>query len=293
MPTILVTGVSSGIGKATAEWFARAGWNVIGTYLGPPAEEVPGEWPGEVTLKTLNLSDLNGVRSLAREVLDESGPPDVLLNNAGILMYGAIEDTEIDRMKRLFDINVFGHLELTRMFLPAMRERRSGVIVNVTALGGRLVFPFFGPHDASKHAMEGFSEGLWHELLPFGIRVKTVEPGYVKTAFYEKGMKSRGHYLEGSEPYRRYQMAMTRFSESVKNQSSAQEAAEAIWKAVNDPSDRLRYPVASSAKRILRARRWFGDMRVMRFMHRRWMGKGSTRASVDDSQPVSRSRDAA
>lgn len=271
--TTLITGVSSGIGKATAKRFARAGWRVIGTYLGPPVEEVPTEWPGDVTVKKLDLADLDSVRVLAGDVLNEFGAPDVLLNNAGIVMYGPFEDETVERIKRIFDINVFGQIELTRAFLPAMRERGSGLIANVTSLGGRSVFPFFTTYNASKHAMEGFSEGLWHELRPFGVRVKAIEPGYVRTPIWDKGMKREGKYLQGSEPYRPYMTAIAEFNDSIQNKTPPEKVAEEIWDAINDPSDRLRYPVAAYARGLLKARRVLGEMRVMRTMHTRYMGK--------------------
>ena len=287
MPFIVITGVSTGIGRAAAARFARAGWRVVGTVRTPgtslgPGEALPGGMPtagraaaaplpDEVTQEVLDLADPASVAAFATQVLAVHGVPDVLVNNAGMLHFGSVEDTDPATMRHVFEVNVFNQIALIDAFLPGMRERGSGLIVNVTSLGGRLTFPFFAVYNASKHALEGISEGLWHELQPFGIRVKAVEPGYVATPIYAKA----GVTLEGaaaaSEPYRRFEAAMVAFEGTIKRRSTPEEAAEDLWRAINDPSDRLRYPAAAYASTLLRARRWLGEMRVMRVMHRRWM----------------------
>lgn len=269
MPSILVTGVSSGIGHALAAKAAAEGWTVVGTVRKGKEEDAPLG----IDVRNLELSDFRDVRRLVAGVLADRGCPDVLVNNAGTVIYGSVEDTPVEEMRRLFDVNVFGAIELIDGFLPAMRERGSGLIVNVTSLGGRMTFPFFAAYNASKHAMEGFSEGLWHELRPFGIRVKAVEPGYVQTPIYEKSMRADGREREAGEPYRRFQAAMTGFAESLRGLTTPERAAEEAWRAIIDPSDRLRYPVAAYARALTRARRWLGELRVMRFFHGRWLGK--------------------
>jgi NAD(P)-dependent dehydrogenase (short-subunit alcohol dehydrogenase family) len=186
MPSIVITGVSSGIGRASAERFAAAGWGVVGTVRDPSAE-APGALPPRVALEALDLGDPASIDRLATAVVARlGGAPDVLLNNAGMLLFKPVEDTSRDDFSRVFQVNVFGQVQLTNALLPEMRRRGSGLIANVTSLGGRLTFPFFACYNASKHAMEGISEGLWHELRPFGIRVKAIEPGYVDTPIYRK-----------------------------------------------------------------------------------------------------------
>lgn len=271
MPTILITGVSTGIGRASAEKFAREGWRVIGT-VRDPGRAATTEWPGDVRLEALDLGVPGSAQALADAVLANYGCPDVVLNNAGTLQFGPIEDLTPQELEQLFQINVFGQIQLIQGLLPSMRERRSGTIANVTSLGGRIVFPFFAGYNATKWALEGFSEGLWHELKPFGIRVIAIEPGFVETAIWGKVLPQDDASLPGRAEYRPYVSAMRRFEGSITDRTSPEGCAEEIWQAVTDTGDRLRYPVAAYARPIVAARRWLGDRRVMRFFHDRWMG---------------------
>ncbi|MDH4139410.1 MAG: SDR family oxidoreductase [Coriobacteriia bacterium] len=269
MPTILITGVSSGIGRASAERFARAGWRVIGT-VRDSVREQDTSWPGDVAIEALDLDCPGCGAGLSERVLARYGCPDVVVNNAGMLQFGPIETASPDDIERIFRVNVFEQLSLAYGFVPSMRERGSGTIVNVTSLGGRVVFPFFAVYNATKHALEGFSEGMWHELQPFGIRVKTIEPGFVQTAIWGKAIG--GPAEDKPEPYRSAMESMERFERSIEKRTSSERAAEEIWEAVNDPSDRLRYPIAAYARPMLLARRLLGDRFMLRFFHRRWMG---------------------
>jgi NAD(P)-dependent dehydrogenase (short-subunit alcohol dehydrogenase family) len=272
MPSILITGVSSGIGRAAVERFARAGWDVTGTVRDPTAEP-PGAHPSGVVLEALDLGEPESIARLAGSVLARlGGAPDVLLNNAGMLLFKPVEDTTREDFLQVFQVNLFGQVQLTTALLPDMRRRGSGVIANVTSLGGRLTFPFFACYNASKHALEGISEGLWHELRPFGLRVKAIEPGYVDTPIYRKAGVAPAGAEQGSPAYRRAMAAMLRFERGITKRTSPEDCAEEVWRAVNDPSDRLRYPVAAYARPLVAARRIAGDMAVMKVMHKRWMG---------------------
>jgi len=274
MPTILITGVSTGIGKACAEKFAREGWRVIGTVRDP---ERAGDqnWPGNVTLEALDLAKPGDGAALGLRVLERYGCPDVVLNNAGIVQFGPLEEIGPEALENLYRVNVFSQLQLVQALLPAMRERGSGTIANVTSLGGRLVFPFFAGYNSTKWALEGISEGLWHELKPFGIRVKAIEPGFVATAIWGKVLPAPGEPLAAPEAYRAQMEAMRAFEATIAKRTPPEDSAEEIWAAINDDSDKLRYPVAVYAKPLVSARRWFGDLRFMRFFHPRWMGPDS------------------
>lgn len=273
MPSILITGVSTGIGRSSAELFAAKGWNVTGTVR--DTGRAP-ELAGDIALEALDLSVPGSALALAERMLAGTGCPDVLLNNAGTLQWGPIETIGADELARIYQVNVFGQLELIQGLLPAMRERRSGTIANVTSLGGRMVFPFFGVYNSTKHALEGISEGLWHELKPFGIKVKAIEPGYVATPIYDKAMKgSDGAVTEGPAAYAQYMRAMTEFESEITKRTTPDESGKEVYAAVTDGSDRLRYPIAAYADPILRARRAMGDQFMMRFFHEKWMGKES------------------
>jgi NAD(P)-dependent dehydrogenase (short-subunit alcohol dehydrogenase family) len=269
MPSILITGVSTGIGRACAEKFAREGWRVVGTVRNPAtAEKV--DWPGDVVLERLDLEDPASPAACAAAVIERQGCPDAVLNNAGMLQFGPVEDLSTAELERLFQVNVFGQIALVNALLPAMRERGSGTVANVTSLGGRTVFPFFAGYNATKWALEGFSEGLWHELQPFGIRVKAIEPGYVDTAIWGKVLPNDDEGLPGSMAYRPYVRAMRAFEGSITDRTAPEKCAEEIFRAITDTSDRLRYPVAAYARPIISARRWLGDQALMRFFHKRW-----------------------
>ncbi len=273
MPSILITGVSTGIGRACVDRFADEGWEVIGTLRRPDAGEV---WPEGTVIESLDLAKPGSAAALAGRVIAERGCPDVLLNNAGTLQWGPVECATAEEVEQVFQVNLLGQLELIRGLLPAMRKRRSGVIANVTSLGGTMTFPFFGIYNASKWAIEGLSEGLWHELKPFGIQVKAIEPGYVATAIWNKAMRDEGgEVISGPEPYAPYMAEMQKFEASITKRSSPAEAAEEVFRAVTDDSDKLRYPIASYAGQLRTARRLFGDQAEMEFFHKRWMGEQS------------------
>lgn len=267
MGLMLITGVSSGIGNALARHAAGLGWTVVGTVRGEAAPEAYG-LPPTVQLEQYDASSPGASRSLAERVLATYGCPDVVVNNAGAVIYGPVEETPQARVAALFQVNVFSPVELVQALLPAMRERGTGTIANVTSLGGRMVFPFFTTYNATKHALEGFSEGLWHELKPFGIRVKAIEPGYVETPIY----KAMDEQERPTGPYAPYLEAMNAFSDGVQKRTTPEAAAVETMRAILDESDRLRYPVAAYARPLLMARALLGPQRVMRFMHRRWMG---------------------
>jgi len=269
MSTILITGVSTGIGRASAELFRDRDWHVIGTVRDPART---GEsFLGGITLEALDLSVPGSAVALGERVLAENGVPDVLLNNAGMLQLGSLEDISAEELMRLYQVNVFGQMELIRTLLPAMRERGYGTIANVTSIGGRMVFPFFAAYNSTKWALEGISEGLWHELKPFGIRVKAIEPGFVQTAIWDKALPRDDEEVPGSAPYRAYLQEMLRFEKSIKKRSTSRQTAEEIYAAIMDPGDRLRYPVSAYARPLSTARRWIGDERFIRFFHRMWM----------------------
>jgi NAD(P)-dependent dehydrogenase (short-subunit alcohol dehydrogenase family) len=275
VPSILITGVSSGIGRACANLYATRDWCVVGTVR--DASKRPEALDERVVLESLDLAVPGSLTAAAKGVLASHGCPDVLLSNAGTVQFGAIEDVDAEELARIFQVNLFGQLELIRELLPAMRERRSGVVANVTSLGGTMTFPFFGAYNSTKWAFEGISEGLWHELMPFGIRVKAIEPGFVQTDIWAKALpeerdEATDSELRGSEAYRPFLRAMLRFEAGITDGATPESCAEEIAEAIADESDRLRYPVAAYARPISRARRLVGAQRMMRFFHKRWMG---------------------
>src|SRR3954447_17267957 len=175
----LVTGTSSGIGEAAARALVDAGFTVYGT----SRRAIAGEERDGVTFLPVDVTDDESVARGVREVLGRSGRIDVLVNNAGLGIAGAAEESSIEQARALFDTNVFGSIRTTRAVLPQMREQGSGRIINVSSVLGFLPAPFGALYSATKHAMEGYSESLDHEVREHGVRVLLVEPAYTRTSF--------------------------------------------------------------------------------------------------------------
>ena len=171
---VLVTGVSSGIGEAIARTLAASGYRVFGSVRS-------GGVPGGVERVVLDVRDDASIAQAVDSIRSRAGRIDALVNNAGAALQGAIEETETQQAQALFDVNFFGVVRVTRAVLPVMRAQRAGRIVSVSSLVGFLPAPFMGFYAASKHALEGYSESLDHEVRPFGVRAILVEPGFIKT----------------------------------------------------------------------------------------------------------------
>lgn len=173
-PVVLITGASSGIGRACARHLHGRGYRVFGASRRPQPDEVfiPVE---------MDVDDDASVQRGVERVLAEAGRIDVVVNNAGYALAGAVEDTSIEEAQAQFETNFFGVLRVTRAVLPAMRQQRSGLIVNISSIGGVIGLPFQGVYSASKHAVEGLTEALRHEVRPFGVRVALICPGDYRT----------------------------------------------------------------------------------------------------------------
>jgi NAD(P)-dependent dehydrogenase (short-subunit alcohol dehydrogenase family) len=176
---VLVTGASSGIGAAIADRLAGEGYRVFGT-----GRQASGRRPSGVELLSLDVRSDASVLACVERVTEAAGRLDVLINNAGYLLSGAIEDASIEQAQAVFDTNFFGIVRMVKAVLPAMRALNGGKIINMSSLAGMVPVPFWGFYNASKFAVEGYTETLRLELLPFGIRVAMVEPGAIRTPLY-------------------------------------------------------------------------------------------------------------
>jgi NAD(P)-dependent dehydrogenase (short-subunit alcohol dehydrogenase family) len=235
MNTVLITGCSSGYGLETARHFHAQGWNVIATMRTPREDLVPG--------RVLAL-DVTDPASIAAAV-DAAGPVDVLVNNAGIGGFGAFEATPMASVRELFETNTFGVMATTQAFLPQFRERRAGVIVNVTSSATLAPFPLVAAYTASKTAIEGFTGSLALELEDFGISVKLVEPGYgPSTRFSTNGAARVNLTAAAYAPFAERVLAGVQTQTEVTRES---DVAEAVWRAANDTSGQLRFPAGADA----------------------------------------------
>lgn len=240
MKTILITGCSSGYGLETARHFHDRGWNVVATMRSPRDDLLPRS----EGLRILPL-DVTRAESIAAAIAD-AGPIDVLVNNAGIGMMGALEATPMAKTRQIFETNTFGVIAMTQAVIPQFRERRSGVIVNVTSSATLAPMPLVSVYTASKTAIEGFTTSLEHELRAFDIGVKLVEPGYAPTTRFTENSDVR---LEDviPEAYLPFAQPILEAFAQPAMVTTAADVAEAVWRAVNDESGHLRYPAGPDA----------------------------------------------
>ncbi|MEM6431790.1 MAG: SDR family oxidoreductase [Deinococcota bacterium] len=256
MSSIVITGASSGIGKATAKHFAEQGWNVAAT-MRTPEKETELTNIDNVSIYQLDVSDPKSINSAAQQITGDLGKVDALLNNAGYGSYGILEATPEKKIRRQFDVNVIGLLLVTQAFLPNMREHGSGVIVNVSSVGGKVAFPLGTLYHGTKWAVEGLSEALSFELATVGINVKIVEPGGVKTNF---GTTSFDLNVEGSpEAYNPLVEKFVAGVGAVDIPSEASDIAKVIYTAVTDGTNQLRYIAGSDAEQLIGARKQMAD----------------------------------
>ncbi|SFR50043.1 SDR family oxidoreductase [Halorubrum sodomense] len=195
--TVLITGCSSGIGRAAAHTFVDEGWTVYATARNPADIEALGEAGCE--LATLDVTDQDDVDRVVERILDEAGAIDALINNAGYGQFGPIEDVSTERVHEQFDVNVYGPHRLIRAVLPGMRRERDGTIVNVSSVAGRVSMPGGGVYSGSKFAVEAMSDALRNEVSDLGVDVVVVEPGPVKTNFSKRAQAEAGVDPEGDD----------------------------------------------------------------------------------------------
>jgi NAD(P)-dependent dehydrogenase (short-subunit alcohol dehydrogenase family) len=264
--TVVITGASSGIGKAAARFFHDKGWNVVATMRRPEAEAdlQPSE---RMKLVALDVQDPEGPRKAVAQAIAAFGRIDVWLNNAGYGAYGPVEAGTREQIARQFDVNVFGLIACIQAVAPHFRERRSGTLINVSSVGGIMTLPSFSVYNATKFAVEGLSEGLWYELGSFGVRVKLIEPGAIKTEFAGRSLDVWD--ISRVPEYAGFMQKVKAARERIlRNSSSPELVAAVIYTAAVDPSDRLRYLAGPDARRFVPLRRLLGAPTTMRIMRR-------------------------
>jgi NAD(P)-dependent dehydrogenase (short-subunit alcohol dehydrogenase family) len=247
MQTVLITGCSSGYGLETARHFHAQGWNVIAT-MRTPREDI---LPRSDRLRVLAL-DVTNPASIAAAI-DASGPIDVLVNNAGIGLLGAFEATPMTTTREVFETNTFGVMAMTQAVLPQFRERRSGIVVNVTSSATLAPLPLVAVYTASKQAIDGFTASLAHELEAFDVRVKLVLPGYAPTTRFTSNSGSR---MDGLIPEAYAPLARQIFAAIAQGPAAVtteSDVADAVWRAAHDVSGQLRFPAGADAVALARS----------------------------------------
>ena len=242
-PVALVVGISSAIGATTASRLADKGFRVFGTSRTPHRL---GQIAGVEPL-ALDVTDDASVRAVVNEVLNQTGQIDVLVNNAGIAVVGAAEESSVAQAQSLFDTNFFGIVRPTNEVLPHMRARRTGRIINISSVLGFLPAPYAALYSASKHAVEGYTESLDHELREYGVRAVLVEPAYTRTDF-------AANSSDPDRPDKNYSArrfaARTMVADKISKAELPDVVAKAAYAAATDKHPRLRYPAGRAAGRL-------------------------------------------
>ncbi|HGH4624782.1 TPA: oxidoreductase [Enterobacter hormaechei] len=246
--TAIVTGASSGIGKASAEALARAGFKVFGT-----SRRTTENGSGHIVMLTCDVTDDASVAALVSDVLAQTGRIDLLVNNAGVGLFGGAEESSIDQVRAVFDVNLFGAMRMTHAVLPTMRHRGGGRILNISSVLGFIPAPYAAHYAATKHALEGYSESLDHEARAFGVRVSLVEPAFTRSAFDQSALK-----CDASLPV--YDEARSRVDELVKQAMTLGDrpevVAEVVVRAATTIKPKRRYCAGMTAKQINVLRRF-------------------------------------
>jgi short-subunit dehydrogenase len=247
MPIAIVTGASTGIGRITAETLVREGYRVFGT-----SRSVKSDGPTGVEMLACDVTDQQSVDRLVAHVLAAAGQIDLVVNNAGLGLVGAAEESSIQQIQSLFDVNLFGVMRVVNAVLPSMRTRRAGRIINISSALGLIPAPYLAHYAATKHAVEGYSQSLDHELREFGIRVLLIEPAYTRT-----DMESNS--LEVDAPLPVYAATRAKMFALNAQMLAAGDApsvvAQTIVRAAKDDAPQLRYPAGKAAKQISLLRR--------------------------------------
>ncbi len=256
--TVLITGASTGIGKSTAILFQQKGWNVAATMRAPEKATDLSKLTNILCIR-LDVTEPSSIRQAIEETILRFGSIDVLLNNAGYAAVGAFEASKPEQIKRQFDTNVFGLMEVTRAILPHFRGQGSGTIINVASVGGRMAFPLYSLYNSTKWAVEGFSESLQYELRPLNIKIKIIEPGPIKTDFYTRSMDiMKTQDIDVYDDF--VEKAISSMNEPVMKMGSPPEkTAKVIYKAATDSCWRLRYPAGGNAAPMLFLRKLLPD----------------------------------
>lgn len=253
MKTIFITGASTGLGKATAQLFQNKGWKVIATMRNPDAAADLASLEN-VTVLPLDVTNPEQIRTTVNQAL-ELGDIDLVYNNAGYGLIGPLEALTDDQIVKQLNTNLLGVIRVTQAFIPYFRERKSGMFISTTSIGGLIAFPLSSTYHATKWALEGWSESLAFELNPFGIDVKTVSPGGIKTDFVSRSLDSAT-----SQAYEGMTNSMFSKMEGMMDAASTPEQiAEVVYEAATDGKKKLRYVAGEDAKALYAQRLELGD----------------------------------
>jgi len=267
--TIFITRSSSGLGRATAKLFSSKGWKVIATMRNPDKETELDKLAG-VVLLPLDVTDPKQIKATVDKAVTMGGV-DVVFNNAGYGMAGPLEGLTDEQIVRMVDTNMMGAIRTTKAFIPYFRERRAGLFINTTSIGGLITVPFNSMYHATQWALEGWSESMVFELKQFGIGLKTVEPGGMKTDFFTRSFDT-GRHEAYDEPVEKVMSVITD-PKQMETYSSPGQIAEVVYEAATDGKDQLRYVAGEDAKATDAMRLQVGDEVFRKAIEQKFFGK--------------------
>jgi NAD(P)-dependent dehydrogenase (short-subunit alcohol dehydrogenase family) len=251
--TIFITGASAGLGKATAILFQQRGWHVIATMRNPGAETELNQLPN-VTLLPLDVTDIDQIKTTVAEAI-RLQPVDVVFNNAGYGLMGALESLTDEQVLREVNTNLLGVIRVTQAFIPHFRERQAGTFISTTSIGGIIGFPLHSIYHATKFGIEGWSEGMSFELGMHNIRIKTVAPGGISTDFAGRSLDSALH-----PAYAHLEEKLFALVDAMMQAASApQQIAEVVYEAATDGKDQIRYVAGPDAQAMYARRNELGN----------------------------------
>lgn len=256
---ILITGASSGMGKVTAQTLIKNGYVVYGAARRVENMRNLIDMGGHAI--GMDITDDSQIEKAVARILSEQGQIDVLINNAGYAVYGAVEQVPIEDARRQFDVNLFGLATLTQKILPIMRKQKAGHIINITSIGGKVYTPLGAWYHATKHALEGWSDCLRVETAQFGVKVSIIEPGAIQTEFSDVMAGPMAELSKGG-PYEALARAIEAGNKKYYNgapSNSPQVIADVILKAIKSANPKTRYAAGKMAKATLFMRRWMSD----------------------------------
>lgn len=268
MKTIFITGASTGLGKAAAKLFAAKGWKVIATMRKPENEKELNQLDN-ITLLPLDVTDPAQVTAATQKAI-ALGNIDVVFNNAGYGLMGPFESTTDEQLVRQLDTNLLGVMRVTQAFIPYFREKQNGLFISTTSIGGLVTFPFCSVYHATKWALEGWSESMAFELNQFGIGIKTVEPGGMKTDFFTRSFDTGRH--PAYDALVNKVMGIITDPKQMATYSSPEQIAEVVYEAATDGKDQLRYIAGADAKAIYAMRLQLGEEAFRQAMAQQFFG---------------------
>jgi len=267
--TIFITGSSSGLGRAAAKLFALRGWKVIATMRNPDIEKELTIIPG-VTLMALDTTDPQQIQSVAEQVVASDGV-DVVFNNAGYGLAGPLEGLKDEQILRMVNTNMLGAIRTTKAFIPHFREKRAGLFINTTSIGGLMTVPFNSIYHATKWALEGWSESMAFELKQFGIGMKVVEPGGIKTDFFTRSLDTGRHPAYDALVDK--VMSVVTDPKQMATYSTPEQIAEVVYEAGTDGKDQLRYVAGADGKATYAMRLQMGDEAFRKEINQQFFGQ--------------------